>query len=245
MFVLVLYSFNDSRINAVWSGFTFDWYVSLLDNRQVMEAFMNSVTIAITTAIVSTVLGTMTALAFHRYSFRWQFAWSSLLYLPIILPDLLMGLSLLLMFSYFSIPLGKMTIMIAHIAFCIPFVFVIVSTRLQSMRNDLAEAAQDLGATPWQTFRHVTLPMLMPSIVAGALLSLTLSLDDFVISFFVSGPGSTTLPVYIYGMVKRGVTPEVNALATVMIVITLILVALAEIVRRNSNGTGNNTDESV
>jgi spermidine/putrescine transport system permease protein len=232
MMVLVIYSFNRSRINAVWTGWTFDWYISLFQNRQVVDAFFNSLTIALSAAVVSTILGTLAAYAFYRYKYRWKWALSGFVYLPIVLPDILMGLSLLLLFSYFSIPLGKLTIFIAHITFSIPFVFLLVSTRLQEMSTDLEEAAQDLGAMPWQTFRYITLPLLGPSIISSFLLTFSLSLDDFIISFFVAGPGATTLPIYIYGMVKRGITPEVNALAALLMVMTLITVALAERIRK-------------
>jgi spermidine/putrescine transport system permease protein len=230
--VLVLYSFNQSRINAVWSGWTWKWYVSLFDNRQVMEALMNSLTIAVATAIISTVLGTLAALAFRRYPAAWKGMMDGLIYLPIIIPDILMGLSLLVLFSQLHLALGKLTIIIAHVTFSISFVVVIVSARLAGMRGDLEEAAQDLGATPWQTFRYVTLPVIAPGIIAGFLLTFTLSLDDFVISFFVAGPNSTTLPLYIYGLVKRGVSPEVNALSTLLILCTVVLVLLAEFFRR-------------
>jgi spermidine/putrescine transport system permease protein len=232
MIVLVIYSFNRSRINAVWTGWTFDWYISLFQNRQVVDAFFNSLTIALSSAVFSTILGTLAAYAFYRYKYRWKLALSGFVYLPIVLPDILMGLSLLLLFSYFSIPLGKLTILIAHITFSIPFVFLLVSTRLQEMSTDLEEAAQDLGAMPWQTFRYITLPLLGPSIISSFLLTFSLSLDDFIISFFVAGPGATTLPIYIYGMVKRGITPEVNALAASLMVMTLITVALAERIRK-------------
>ncbi|HZG59087.1 MAG TPA: ABC transporter permease [Anoxybacillus sp.] len=232
LIVLVVYSFNRSRINAVWTGWTFDWYISLFQNRQVVEAFFNSLTIAFGTAVFATIFGTLGAYAFYRYKYRQKAVLSGLIYLPIVLPDILMGLSLLLLFSFFSVPLGKLTILIAHITFSIPFVFLLVSTRLQEMNVDLEEAAQDLGATPWQTFRYITLPILGPSIISSFLLTFSLSLDDFIISFFVAGPGATTLPIYIYGMVKRGVTPEVNALAALLMMITLITVALAERIRK-------------
>ncbi|QGG48409.1 ABC transporter permease [Heliorestis convoluta] len=230
--VLVLYSFNASRINAQWSGFTFDWYISAFQNRYVMEALYNSLTIALIAMIVSTVLGTMTALALHRYKFRWKGAIHSLIYLPILIPEIVMGLSLLVLFSQLAIPLGKLTVVIAHISFCISFVVIIVLARLEGLGKDLEEAAQDLGATPWQTFRYVTFPLISPGVLAGALMAFTLSIDDFVISFFVAGPNSTTLPLYIYGMVKRGVSPEINALSTLLIlfivIVTVALVILPE-----------------
>lgn len=230
--VLMLYSFNESRINAVWTGWTWKWYLSLLENRHVQEALLNSLTIAASTTVIATVLGTLAAIAFYRYDFRWESAWNGLIYLPILVPDILMGISLLVLFSHISFPLGKASIIAAHVTFSIPFVFVIVSARLAGMQDDLEEAAQDLGANPWQTFRYITIPVIAPGVVASALLTFTMSFDDFVITFFVAGPNSTTLPLYIYGMIKRGITPEVNALSTVLIIITIMLVVIAEIFRR-------------
>lgn len=230
--VLMLYSFNQSRINAVWTGFTWKWYVSLFQNRQVMDALSNSLVIAISSCILATVLGTLAALALHRFSDKWKALMNGLIYLPIIIPEVLMGLSLLVMFSQISFPLGKLTMIAAHVTFGLSFVVVLVSARLAGMGVELEEAAQDLGATPWQTFRYVTLPAIAPGIVASLLLTFTLSLDDFVISFFVAGPNSTTLPLYIYGLVKRGVSPEVNALSTLLIAVTIVLLLISEVFRR-------------
>ncbi len=238
MAVLMVYSFNESRINAVWTSFTFDWYVSLANNRFVLEALGNSLTVAFTATIAATVAGTLAAYAFYKSKFRFDILWKGLIYFPMLIPELLMGLSLLILFSQFNIPLGKGTLIIAHITFCIPFVYLIVLTRLQDMGKALEEAAQDLGATPWQTFYKITLPVISPSIFAGALMSFTLSLDDFIISFFVAGPNSTTLPIYIYGMIKRGVTPEINALAAIMIVVTVVLIMGSELLRQKGTKGG-------
>ncbi len=228
----MLYSFNDSRINAVWTGFTWKWYLSLFENRQVMEALSNSLVIAFTSCLIVTALGTLAALALHRYSDKWKAWLNGLVYLPIIIPEVLMGLSLLVLFSQIGFPLGKMTMIAAHVTFGISFVIVIVSARLSGMGDELEEAAQDLGATPWQTFRYITLPVIAPGIVASLLLTFTMSLDDFIISFFVAGPNSTTLPLYIYGLVKRGVSPEVNALSTLLIGVTIVLLLISEVFRR-------------
>ncbi|MBM7867164.1 ABC transporter permease subunit [Heliobacterium gestii] len=226
--VLVLYSFNESRVNAQWTGWTVKWYLSLLDNKQVLNALENSLSIGVVSTIFSTVMGTSVALALHRYRYRWQGAINSLIYLPILVPEIVMGLSLLILFSQLAFPLGKATIIIAHITFCVSFVVVIVSARLEGMGKELEEAAQDLGASPWQTFRYVTLPLISPGIIAGALLAFTLSIDDFVISFFVAGPNSTTLTLYIYGMVKRGISPEINALSAMLIAIIVVLVVIVQ-----------------
>ena len=161
---------------------------------------------------------------------------SGLLYMPIIIPDIIMGLSLLVLFSQFQIPLGKSTVMIAHITFSVSYVYVMVSARFAGMGRQLEEAAQDLGATYWETFRYITLPQITPGVISGALIAFTLSLDDFMISFFVAGPSSTTLPIYIYGQVKRGISPEINALCTLLIVVSIILILLAQYVLNRGKG---------
>lgn len=232
--LLMIYSFNSSRINAVWTGFTFDWYLHLLENDRVIDALINSLIIASITTVVTTILGTMAALSLNKYRYKHQSTINSLLYLPMLIPEIVMGLSLLVMFSQLQIALGKTTIIISHITFCISFVIITVGARLEGMRTDLDEAAQDLYATPWQTFRYVTLPIAMPGIAAGALMAFTLSIDDFVISFFVAGPDSTTLPLYIYAMVKRGISPEINALSTVLMVATILLVVAGQLFQKSS-----------
>ncbi|GGE71344.1 ABC transporter permease [Priestia taiwanensis] len=239
--VLITFSFNESRASTQWTGFTLDWYKKLFNNEQVIDALMNSLTIAITVTVISTVLGTLCAIALHRYKFRMKTAISGLVYLPILVPDLLMGLSMLILFTQLGMELGTKTVMIAHITFCISFAVVVISARLSGMGEDMEEAANDLGATPWQTFRHITLPTIAPGIIAAALLTFTLSIDDFVISFFVSGPGSTTLPVYIYGLVKKGISPEINALSTILIVSIVFLMCLSEVFNRkgDTKGKGN------
>ncbi|UHA75205.1 ABC transporter permease [Paenibacillus sp. 481] len=225
---IIVYSFNDSRISTNWSGFTLDWYAALLDNRQVMEALSNSLIIAVISTTVSTVLGTMAALGLRKMHGKKKKGAVSLLYLPIIVPEIIMGLSLLVLFSQFHIPLGKFTVIVAHITFSVAYVYVIVSSRLANMGKQLEEAASDLGATPWQAFRYVTLPTIWPGVVAGALIAFTLSIDDFITSFFVAGPNSSTLPIYIYASVKRGISPEINALCTILIVVSVLLIILAQ-----------------
>ena len=231
LLILALYSFNESRINAVWSGFTFDWYLSLFKNRRVLEALTNSLIVAFASTIVSTVLGTTAAIALNKYQYKYKNVINGLLYLPILIPEIVMGLSLLVLFSQAHIPLGKTSLILAHITFCVSFVVITVNARLEGMRQELEQAAMDLYATPFQTFRYVTLPLAMPGIVAGALMAFTLSIDDFIISFFVAGPNSTTLPLYIYAMVKRGISPEINALSTLLMLATIVLVVLAQILQ--------------
>lgn len=231
LIILALYSFNDSRINAVWTGFTLKWYQALFQNTRVLEALTNTLIIGFFSTIISTALGTMAAIAMHRYRYKFKAVINGLVYLPILIPEIVMGLSLLVLFSQAHLPLGKPTLILAHITFCVSFVVITVGARMEGMRNDLEQAASDLYATPWQTFRYITLPLIMPGIIAGALIAFTLSIDDFVISFFVAGPNSTTLPLYIYAMVKRGISPEINALSTLMMCATVSMVVLAEILQ--------------
>jgi spermidine/putrescine transport system permease protein len=234
IFILVIYSFNANKVVGVWTGFSFHWYGELVRNEAVLDSLRVSLWVAIWSTLASTVLGTMAALALERYRFRGRLTFDGVLYLPVIIPDIVMALSTLLFFVIFAIPLSRYTILIAHIAFNISFVAIVVRARLAHMDTHLEEAAADLGANEWTTFRRVTLPLLTPGIVAGALLAFTLSLDDFVITFFVAGPGSTTLPIRVYSMIKFGVTPEVNAVSTLMLVGSSVLVIISLLVQRRS-----------
>ena len=231
LLILALYSFNESRINAVWSGFTLSWYKALFQNRRVLEALSNSLFVAVISTIASTVLGTTAAIALNRYQYKCKPVINGLLYLPILIPEIVMGLSLLVLFSQTQVPLGKTSLILAHITFCVSFVVITVNARLEGMRPELEQAAMDLYATPFQTFRYITLPLAMPGIIAGALIAFTLSIDDFIISFFVAGPNSTTLPLYIYAMVKRGISPEINALSTLLMLATVSLVVIAQLIQ--------------
>lgn len=179
-------------------------------------------------------MGTLAAIALHRYQYRSKTVLNSLLYLPILIPEIVMGLSLLILFSQLGLSLGKPSLIVAHITFCLSFVIITVGARLEGSRQDIEEAASDLYATPLQTFRYVTLPMIAPGIIAGALMAFTLSIDDFVISFFVAGPDSTTLPLYIYAMVKRGISPQINALSTCMMLVTVSLVVVSQLLQMKS-----------
>lgn len=230
IFVLIVYSFNSSAVSANWEGFTLEWYAKLFQNTYVIDAAINSITIALTSTVITTIIGTLCALALHRYRFKFKGVIEGVLYLPLLVPEILMGLSLLVLFTQFQVSLSMMTVIIAHVTFSISYVVVILSARLKGAGPELEQAASDLGATPWQTFRHVTLPTMMPGIFAAALLTFTLSIDDFIISFFVAGPESTTLPLYIYGLVKKGVSPEINALSTILIVVIVALMLLSEVI---------------
>ena len=222
--IMVAYSFNDSRLNAEWVGFTLSWYEKLFGNEKMLKAAWNSLVIGLTASAVSTVLGTMAGYAMYRFKMRLL---PVLVLAPIAIPEILMGVSLLIFFVMLNITLGMVSIVLSHIAFCIGFVAIVVRSRLAGMDESLTEAARDLGASPWQAFRLVTLPLIMPGVVAGALMAFTLSIDDFVITFFTAGIGSSTLPLQIYTMVKIAVTPEVNAVSTLLMLLTLALILIA------------------
>jgi spermidine/putrescine transport system permease protein len=242
--VLVVYSFNSSRFNAVWRGFTLDWYRSLLTgvtdgkaqitDLTIWEAVRNSLLVATISTIFATILGTLLAIALERFRFRGRAAIDGLLLLPIIIPDIAMGISLLVFFSLLfqlienltgiRLVLGLPTIIIGHTAFNISFVDVTVIGRVAELETSIEEAAWDLGANEWQTMWRVILPLIAPGILSAALLAFTLSLDDFAIAFFTSGVGSTTLPLYVYGMIKFSVTPAINAISTLIFLASLLLV---------------------
>ncbi len=220
---LVLLSFNSSRQGVSWTGFTLKWYSELFRQADVWRAFLNTVIIAFSSSLVATAIGTFSAMALYWYQSRLKGYLGILVYTPLIIPDILMGVSMLIFFVAIGIPLGLFTIFIAHVTFCVSYVTVTVMTRLEDFDYSVVEAARDLGAKTNQVFRKVILPMIMPGIMAGFLLSLTLSIDDFVITFFVAGPGSTTLTLKIFSMIKFGVSPVINALSTLLLVGTLII----------------------
>lgn len=223
--VVVLFSFNDSELNASWVGFTTRWYSKLMADEGMLQAAANSLFIALTASAVATVLGTMAGIAMQRWRPRLL---PFLTLTPVAMPEILLGVSLLLFFrQVLDLTLGLASILIAHITFSIGFVAIIVRARLAGMDESIFEAARDLGATPWRTFTRVTLPLILPGIVAGYLMAFTLSIDDFVITFFVAGVGVSTLPLQIYSMIKVAVTPEVNAISTLLMALTLTLIALA------------------
>lgn len=232
IFILIIYSFNENKVVGVWSGFSLRWYAELFQDEAIASALWVSLWVAFWSTVVSTILGTLVALSLERFRYRGRTTVDAVLYLPVIIPDIVMALSTLLFFVMFAIPLSRYTILIAHIAFNISFVAIVVRARLAGMDARLEEAAADLGADEWVTFRRITLPLLMPGIVAAALLAFTLSLDDFVITFFVAGPGSTTLPVRVYSMIKFGVTPEVNAVSTLMFIGSTLLVIFSLLLQR-------------
>lgn len=223
--IVVAYSFNDSRLNTEWVGFTLFWYETLFNDKEMLTAARNSLIIAVSASICATVLGTMAGLAIHRYKLK---VLPILVFTPVAMPEILLGVSLLLFFlQVLNLTLGMVSIIIAHTTFCIGFVAIIVRSRLQGMDWSIFEAARDLGASPWQSFRLVTLPLIMPAVVAGALMSFTLSIDDFVITFFTKGVGEPILPIQIYTMIKVAITPEINAISTLMMLLTLVMIIIA------------------
>jgi spermidine/putrescine transport system permease protein len=232
--ILVLFSFNESKLNATWTGFTLKWYKSLLGNNGILEATKNSMIIAIVSTIISVILGTITAVGMYRYKFRGKTALDSVLFVPIVIPEIVMGIAMLAFFSQIKIPMGLLTLILAHVTFSVSYVFLVVKARLDGFNKSLEEAAMDLGATPLQTFFKVTLPVITPGIVAGGLLAFTLSLDDVIISFFVAGPSSSTLPLKVFSMVKFGVTPEINALSTLLMLFTIAIVVLMQALNKNT-----------
>ncbi|HJS20842.1 MAG TPA: ABC transporter permease [Anaerolineales bacterium] len=236
--ILIIFSFNDTRSVAVFTGFSTEWYKSLAQNAELLDAARNSLLVALVTTIFATAIGTLTALAMERYRFKLRTFFDANLYLPIVIPEIVMGIALLLFFNQALFPFlenifgiraatGLPTITISHIAFDIPFVYVIVRARLADFDRSLEEAAADLGANEWLTFRRVTLPLLMPAIIGGALMAFTLSLDDYLITVYTKGIREQTMPLYIYSLVRRGVTPEINALSTALLIGSIGLVGLS------------------
>ncbi len=253
--LLVVFSFSGDRIVGQWGGFTLDWYRDFGDNAEVQDALWVSVRVALVSTLVSVVLGTMAALSLERFTFRGQKVFDGLLYLPIIIPDVTMAVMMLLFFTQafdlldtvfgWQTTRGFQTIVVSHIAFNISFVSVVVRARLSGMDTRLEEAAQDLYATRWKAFRYVTLPLIGPGIAGGALLAMTLSLDDVVVTQFVSGPGSTTLPVYVFSLIRRGVTPLINAVSVVMLAASIVLVLLSLLAQRSAGRERGAPDDDI
>ncbi|AMN55476.1 ABC transporter permease [Labrenzia sp. CP4] len=239
--LITVFSFNSNPVNMmIWQGFTFDWYRTIFgfptelneltlyveSTDQLYNAVLNSLTVALVTTTVSTVLGTSVALAVARFRFRLKNFYRALLFMPMIMPDIILGIALLIFFVSFGFGLGLHTIIIGHCTFLSSYVFIVVSARIADMDDSLEEASADLGADGWTTFRRVTLPLIAPGVIGGAMLAFIISMDDLVITYFISGVDSTTLPVHIYGMLRRGIKPEINAIATVMLVFSFIIASV-------------------
>ena len=233
--ILVVNSFNASRFGSGWKGFSLIWYKRLLHEPEIWAAARNTLVIAALVTVVALVLGTTSALALHRFAkSRLQRIHYTLIYTPLVVPEILMGISLLMAFVAARVSLGLFTIFLAHVTFCISYVALVVLGRLQDFDFAIVEAAQDLGAGWWATARRVLLPMLAPGLAAGGLLAFTLSVDDFVITFFVAGPGATTLPIRVYSMIKHGATPLINALSTILLVLTFTIVIVSQRLSRSN-----------
>jgi spermidine/putrescine transport system permease protein len=226
--IVFMQSFNASRFGGTWNGFTLAWYVKLFNDRNIWHALTNTLIIAATSTLVSIVLGTLAAFALYRYRTKLQVSHNILIYFPLVIPDILMGISLLLFFVSLKISLGLATIFLAHVTFSVSYVAMVVLARFQDFDYSIMEAAMDLGATWGVAVRKILVPYLMPGIAAGGLLAFTLSLDDFVITFFVSGPDSTTLPLYIYSMMRHGSPSVINALSVLMVLFTFIIVFISK-----------------
>ncbi|HLR12578.1 MAG TPA: ABC transporter permease [Burkholderiaceae bacterium] len=236
--LIVIYSFNANPVNMmIWDGFTFDWYRAIFgqstkisesslyveSTSQLYAAVRTSLMAALIASTISTIFGTCIAIAVYRFRFRLRGLYRALMYMPMMMPDIVLGISLLIFFVSAGISLSTVTIIIGHCTFLVSYVFIVVSARLADMDNTLEEASADLGASGWETFRRVTLPLILPGVVGGWLLAFIISMDDLVITYFIAGVDSTTLPVFIYGMLRRGIKPEVNAIATMMLLFSIVI----------------------
>jgi spermidine/putrescine transport system permease protein len=254
--LLIIYSFNTSRLNIVWTGFTFHWYRDALATRDLREGLINTIIVAVATTLLAVPLGTAGAWLLYRYRFPLLRLINTLVFIPMIMPEVIMGVSLMIFFVAVAqfgnqilsklgndnepLGLGFATLIIGHVTFCFPFVMATVQARLAGMDPSLEEAAMDLGATPWNAFRLVLLPYLMPAVISGALMTFTLSMDELIVSYFTYGSNSITLPIRIFGMARVGLDPRLNALSTIFLVSTAIFVVAAEYIRKRSDASGKN-----
>jgi spermidine/putrescine transport system permease protein len=232
--ILVLFSFNESRLNIVWTGFTFDWYAALWRDTVLVRSLKNSLIVASVTTVLSVALGTAAAWLLYRFRYRGSNAVETLVFLPMIVPEVILGVSLLILFVTIGLQLGYTTIVISHVTFCFPFVMAAVQSRLAGLDPALEEAALDLGATPLQAFTKVLIPYLMPAIVSGGLMAFTLSLDELIVTYFTASASTRTLPLEIFGRVKKGLDPSLNAISTVFILLTVAVLFLTEALRRRN-----------
>lgn len=234
--ILIIYSFNNSTYSLLWHGFTLDWYKQLGNDTNLAVVALHSLEVSVLAATLATLIGTLAATCLYRYFFFGKKLLHGLMFVLIVSPDIVMGIALLILFFLIKIQLGFWSLLLSHITFCIPFVAVTVYSRLTGLDKNIFEAARDLGASDFMSFRRIIVPMLWPAILAGWLLSFTLSLDDVIISFFVTGPDFQILPLYIYSLVRIGVNPELNALCSVLFVITLLIVVIFQLTLRRKEG---------
>lgn len=228
--VVVVYSFNISKNTTVWSGVTFDWYVKMLHNRGLLEALRNSIVLAVLSSTAAGMIGTLGAVGMARVNFKSKGAVEYISILPIMIPEIILGMVFMAFFAMLSLPFGMLTLVLSHTTFCVPYVFMMVKASLAGIDKSLGEAAKDLGASEPRAFWDITLPLIMPAVASGMLLAFAMSLDDVVISIFVTGARTNTLPIRIYTQLKSGVTPEINALCTIMLAVTLVIVAASQII---------------
>lgn len=231
IFVIAFYSFNQAKTGALWTGFTLDWYHSLFNDSDVITAFKNSLSIAIMSTIISSLVGTIGAFGLYKYKFKGNSIVEALLNITIIIPEIIMGIALLVYFTQLNIPFGIGTLVFSHATFSIPFVLIIVRARISGFDSSIEDAAMDLGANRLKVFFTIVLPNILPGIAAGAMIAFILSFDDVIINFFVSGPASTTLPIKIFSMLRFGLSPEINALCTIMLIITFIILIMAQSIK--------------
>ena len=225
--VLVALSFNSGQSATLWAGFSLKWYGVVADDPEILRAARNSLIVATSATLIATTLATLAALGMHGRAFRGQTLVSGVLGLPLLIPDIVSAVAILMFFSLITLKLSLFTILIAHVVFCTPFAYMPIRARLQGMNPALIEAAADLYAPPWKTFWKISFPLLMPGILSGAMMALIISMDDFVITYFVAGAGSTTLPIYIFSSIRMGISPKINAISTIMLLISIAFVALS------------------
>lgn len=233
--VLIALSFNAGRSSTIWEGFSLKWYAVVLDNPDILRAAKNSLIVGVISTVISTGVATIAALGMDRARFRGQNAVNSVIALPLIVPEIVTAVATLIFFLSIGLTLGLGTVILAHVVFCIPFAYLPIKARLEGMPIAYREAAADLYANEWHTFRRVTLPLLWPGVISGAMLAFITSLDDFVITYFVAGPGASTLPIYIFASLRMGVTPEVNAISSLMLVVSIVFVSFSAWVGRRSS----------
>jgi len=234
IFLTAVYSFNESKLSTVWEGFSLKWYKELFRDREIKEALINSLILALLSCLFAALIGTTGALGMHRKKYKLNDAVASVSLIPIMIPEIILGMVFLSVFSLMGLPFGMVTLVIAHTTFCIPYIYSMVKARLVGMDKSLEEAALDMGASPVRVFFDITLPLIMPAILSGSMLAFAMSFDDVVISIFVTGPTVNTLPIKIYTKMKTGVTPEINALATMMLLVTILLLSLAALLGRKN-----------
>ena len=230
--ILIGFSFNTSRLNIVWEGFTLKWFGAVWHDAVLVRSLENSLIVAVATTVISVALGTAGAWLLYRYRFPGARLWQTLILVPMLVPEVIMGVSLLILFVVVHLELGFITVIISHVTFCFPFVMVAVQARLAGLDPALEEAALDLGATPAMAFRKILVPYLLPAIVSGALMSFSLSLDELIVTYFTASAGTRTLPLEIFGRVKKGLDPTLNAISTLFILFTVFLVVTTELLKR-------------